>query len=290
MAIQDIKWREIKAVTAIAILMMCTTACTEKTITYYSENAGERIDRVLACGDGASDPNSLDCRNANAAQAMDKMLVTQNADELALSHFMGRETGIAKDPERRAYQVLELNSRNTRGVNCISLNSGKPSPTPPWANVYKVALAEKLIEPVAGKADVYQATPRGVEFLASQGDVVRNGYFCPVGFTYGPDPRLLEQQDLSEQYKGKEIRPGLKLSKLRLQKIAFNLTNTGSSQWFLRKLYPETPLPMNGKSVAQYVTVEFEGRQGESFAGAVYEVDGKVVGGKTLREVLAVYK
>ena len=287
MTIQTNMRRSIHSFAAGLLLMASTAVFAEKTISYYSENAGERIDRVLACRDGAEDPMSLGCRNANEAQEIDRLLVHRKARAYGLANFSGPEVGVAKEPGKRAYQVMELISMATRSSNCVPLDSGKPPSSPQRANIYKVALAEKLIEPVAGKADVYRATKRGVEFLASQGDGVQNGFFCPVGLTYGPRPQLLEQHDLSEQYQGPK--KGFTITKLRVQKIAFDLTNTGSSTWFLRKLLPVT-LPMSGKAVVQYITVEYQGRKGEFAGGGVYEIDGKATGGPTLNELLAIFK
>jgi hypothetical protein len=272
---------------------LCLTACSPdaavKTISYYSDNVGERIDKVLSCTDGAEDPNSLGCRNARASRELDKMTIQHNAAEVALEKW-GSEGAIAKDPVKRGYQVLQLSVRSIRSAACVLLDSNKAAKlpqTPYREKIYKAALDEKLIESIPGKPDAYTVTKRGVEFLSSQADNAAKGFFCPINVTFGPDPRVLETQDLSAQYKGLKF-GAQTISKLHVYTVAFDLNNTGASVWFVRKVSPMV-LPIAGKVITKTIVVEYEGIKGEYSNGGVYEMDGKLLGDTSIEKLLERY-
>lgn len=69
---------------ASLMVLLSLPALAQKTVSYYAENVGERIDRVLACKDGAEDPASLGCRNALRAPGMDIDLEGRFARKLEL--------------------------------------------------------------------------------------------------------------------------------------------------------------------------------------------------------------
>ena len=273
-----------RSVLAASLMAASCLALAQKTISYYSDNVGERIDQYLACQDGAQDPNLLACRNASASRRLDRTLVQRHATDAALEDW-GTKGVIAKDPAKRAYQVLRLIAKDSRNSTCIALEFGKPPQATYQEKIYLAALSEKLIERVSGQSNVYRATKRGEEFLASQGDAVQNGYFCATNFGFNSRTRLLETQDLTPQYKGKKAGIFM-ISKLQVYSIEFDLENTGASVWFARKVSPNLVLPMTGKVITKTIVMEFEGNKGEFTRGGIFEIGGKVLGDSSIEKLL----
>jgi len=266
--------RLVRRLVGIAMLLTAMTAHAEKTISYYTENAGERIDRVLACRDGAEDPNSLGCRNARSANELDLELARRFESQIAFETWKGGPDAKAKDEvvadALRAYRLRILNAA------CLNMNDSVEPSTPTGKAILKTALDEKLIESQPGQKGKYRTTQRGEEFLKVQLHTAKSGYFCPVDIQYGPKQEVLEFLDWTSQYKGKTNKIGDQIKTVRVSKVSVDLVNTGASVWFARKVYPSA-LPLKGKIVARFVSFEFANRKGLFSAGGIAEVDGKSV-------------
>lgn len=273
---------------AVVLLFAAGSVQAENTVSYYRENAGERIDRVLRCRDGAEDPASLGCRNANNAQLLDVRSAGRFGDYAAIA---GWDVSAAdgKTPQALAFKAARKVRENGQRNACIALRSEEEPSKPVAKKVLQTALAEKLLEPVSGKAHVYRTTPRGDEFLTSQGTHTQQGFFCPFNLQFAEAPKLLDSQDLTAKYRGKKTTTGYVVKKLLVQKVAFELTTTGSSVWFFRKVVPAA-FGMTGQVVASIVVADYEGLPSEQFAGGVYEVDGVLAAGPSLEKLLDNFK
>lgn len=269
------------------LLLAAMSAHAEKTISYYTENAGERIDRVLACRDGAEDPNSLGCRNARSANELDLELARRFETQTAFEKWQGETDAKATDQvvagALRAYRMRTLKSA------CLNMNEGVEPSTPIGKSILKTALDEKLIEAQSGQKGKYRATKRGEEFLRVQMHTAKDGYFCPLDIQYRGKQEILEFQDWTGQYKGKTNKIADQIKTLRISKVAFDLVNTGASVWFARKVYPSA-LPLNGKAIARFVSLEFTNRKGLFTAGGIAEVDGKSVADISPEKMLEGFK
>ncbi|HYW57036.1 MAG TPA: hypothetical protein VE934_08745 [Polaromonas sp.] len=271
----------------MGLLLPSMAVYAEKTISYYTENAGERIDRVLACRDGADDPKSLGCRNARFANDLDFEVARKFADETgsekAKEEFNEQSKELIVTNALRQYRLRSLN------VNCVNIKAETPPATNLGKLILKVALQEKLIEPQSGQADKYRTTKRGAEFLRVQMHTDENGLFCPVDIQYSGKREILEFQDLTSQYKGKTNKYGDQIKMVRASKVQVILNNTGASVWFARKLFP-SPLPLKGTAIAQFVSFELANRKGLFSAGGLSEVDGKPRAEITPENLLANFK
>lgn len=272
---------------AIALVLAASAVHAEKTVTYYQDNAGERMDPLLACADGAEPPTSLGCRNAMAAQEKDKRLASQFQGEVALSQWDTGES--AKGTKLKAASVLQSFRAGVVNAACVALSEGKEPARPYGQKILKTSLAEKFIEALPAKSHMYRITKRGEEFLRAQQHSAKIGHFCPMDIQFAAQPKLLEVQDMAVQYKGRRSAAGLEVRTLRVSKISFELANTSASAWFARKVVPDA-LPTTGQAVGQFVTVEYVNRKGATSWGQIHEIDGKLVAKPDVEKLLAVFK
>lgn len=255
-------------------LMLITGALpahAQKTISYYSENVMERIDKILGCKDGAEDPMSLGCRNANTAQQKDIQIAGRYQRRVALEKW-----GAENAPNKRESRVLLAVDNafgNTVGPSCINLTDGSVPTNPATKSSLKVALDEKLLEPFPAQPGKYRATVKGEAFLLAQNRTSKSGYFCPVTVQYIPELKILDFKDLTAQYKGKKSETGNVIKTLALVTVEIPLANTSASVWYAKKLYPKV-VPLEGKALGRYFIIELENKKGTFGFGSILSIDG----------------
>lgn len=278
--------RALLSVLLSALTLLGAPARAEKTISYYTDHVVERLDRVLACRDGAEDPLSLGCRNANAAQQMDVQLATRHQESLALKKWAAES-----DSDRRQLLVIRAleNLRNgLMNVACINLTSGQPPTNPLTQNSQKVALEERFIQPVPGQPGKYKTTARGEEMLRAQQQSSNRGYFCPTSLQFGADFKITEFQDLTAKNKGKKTESGKVVKSMAVASVDLNLANTSSSVWCAKKVYSSTS-PATGLAKARFLIVQFTEGDSVVSAGGILSVDGKTISDFNVEQVIEKY-
>jgi hypothetical protein len=271
-----------------AILSLCAlTAHAEKTISYYQENVGERIDRVLSCRDGAEDPMSLGCRNAQVAHEMDVQLASRFQRKVMTTNWMDESNSNKK--EVRVHMALQFVGSSVASQSCVSLTGGVEPAAPVSKAILKAAVDEKFLQGLPGQPGKFRFTPRGEEFLRALMSAAKSGMFCPVAIQYGSDIKILDYRDITAQYKGRKSPTGATIKTVAVAKVALDLTNTSASVWFTKKIYT-TVLPMTGQVVGEYVILEFAGRPGISAAGRFNSVSESATSKFNADEFLSRYK
>lgn len=279
MAITYLESQNCRARTLLAALLSTLTpllalpAHAQKTISYYTDNVVERIDKVLACKDGAEDPLSLGCRNANAAHRMDIRLASRYQESMAVEKWQ------AKESDKRRFLVLRAleNARNSlMNVACVNLTSGQTPTNPISKTSLKVALEERFIEPLAGQSGKFKATARGEEMLRAQQMSSKSGYFCPTSLQFDANFKIVEYQDLTAQNKGKKSEAGKVVKTMAIATVEMNLTNTSSSVWYAKKVFP-IALPATGLAKGRYLIVQHVDSDAVASSGGIVSLDGKTL-------------
>lgn len=255
----------------LMLIAVALPAHAQKTISYYSENVMERIDKVLACRDGAEDPKSLGCRNANTAQQKDIQLAGRYQRSVALEKW-GAENAPNKR-ESRVLHAVDNASVNSVTSSCINLTDGIVPTHQISKSSLKVALDEKLLESLPAQPGKYRTTARGEAFLFAQQRTSKSGYFCPVTVQYIPEFKILEFKDLTAQYKGKKSDSGNVIKTLALATVEIPLANTSASVWYAKKLYPKV-VPLEGQALGRYFIIDFANRKGTFGFGSILSIDG----------------
>jgi hypothetical protein len=246
----------------------------QKTISYYTDNVIERIDKVLACRDGAEDPMSLGCRNASTAHQMDIQLAGRSQRSVSLA--MSSVQNSPNKRESRALLVIDNNFKNSTASICINLTDGAVLTNPTSKASLKLALDEKLLEPKPSQPGRYRATARGEAFLLAQQKTSKSGFFCPVTVQYDPEIKVVEFKDLTAQNKGKKSESGQVLKAVAIATVEIPLMNTSASVWFAKKLYPKA-LPKTGLAVGRYYIMEYANEKGTAGFGRILSIDGVTV-------------
>ncbi len=267
-------------------LLLCSPARAEKTISYYTDNIVERLDRVLACRDGAEDPLSLGCRNANAAQEMDVQLASRHQRRMELTKWQAEN-----EPNKRPLLVLKAmeSVRNAlTNMACVNLTSGQPPTQSVSKNSLKVALEERFIEPIAGQSGKYKVTARGEEMLRAQQRTSKSGYFCPTTAQFDPDVKIVEIQDLTAQNKGKKSATGKVVKTMAIATVEMNLTSTSSSAWYAKKVYSTTS-PATGLARGRYLIIQYIDSDAVIAAGGIISANGKAIEDFNAEQVIEKY-
>lgn len=271
--IQSCRVRALAVVLSTFPLLLTLPAHAQKTISYYTDNVVERIDRVLACRDGAEDPLSLGCRNANAAQQMDIQLASRYQRSIELEKWQAKSNS-----DKRRFLVLRaLESARNSLMNgaCVHLTVGQAPATPIGKTSLKVALDERFIEPLGGQSGKYKVTARGEEMLRAQQMASKGRYFCPTSLQFGADFKIVEFQDLTAQNKGKKTESGKVVKTMAVATVEMKLANTSSSVWYAKKIYTDV-LPVEGLAKGRYLIVQFIDSDAMiSSSGGIVSVDGK---------------
>ena len=270
------------------LITVAAPAHAQKTISYYSENVMERIDKVLACRDGAEDPMSLACRNASTAQLKDVQLASRFQTALALKKWEAKN-----EPNKRESRTLLAIDRafdSSVASSCIDLKSGSVPDNPTSKSSLKVALDEKLLEPLPAQPGKFRGTAKGEEFLRAQGSTSKTGYFCPVTVQYKPELKILDFKDMTAQYKGKKSEIGNVIKTLALVTLEVPLMNTNASVWYAKKLYPKV-VPLEGTVLGRYFVIDFSNKTGTSGFGTIVSIDGATFSANKPEDLLdALYK
>lgn len=275
-----------------ALLLAALSSCgkPQDTVAFYNEDAGARAEKMVACLAGADDRNSPGCRNANLSELADKRIVQRVADLAAVENYRASADKVAS-PERTAKLMVENLDETVRVSNCVALNEGKPQPD--VQNVIKAAVDEKLIEPVSGNKFNFEVTKKGAQFLKSQGENASGGNFCPLGFKYKDNVKMLEGKNLTQQYKGQMALKNYKIESADVNKIAFDIENTKSTVWFQKQASIKPAYPAEGKAVFEvlFITGRYRDKRYNLYQGWFGTIDGKpfVVekGYKNMDELLA---
>ena len=273
---------------ASLMVLLSLPALAQKTVSYYAENVGERIDRVLACKDGAEDPASLGCRNALMAQGMDIDLSGRFVRKLELAKWRAES-----EPNKRLLNVLtamETVSNSVMNVTCVHMTDGK-APTNRFSKAsLKVALDEKFLEQLPSQPGKYRTTARGDEFLLAHQQTSKTGFFCPIRQQYSPDIKIVEFKDLTAQYKGKKSESGNVVKTLAIATVELPLGNTQASVWYSKKVFPVS-LPATGLATGRYLLVEYVNHSGVVGTGGILSVNGQtIVDYKVEQEIEKFYK
>lgn len=263
------------------LIAVAAPAHAQKTISYYTDNVIERIDKVLACRDGAEDPMSLGCRNASTAQQKDIQLAGRHGRGVALAKW-----GAENEPNKRESRVLlaiESVYNSVTSASCINLTEGTVPTNQIGRSSLKVALDEKLLEPQPAQLGKYRTTARGDAFLSAQQRNSKSGYFCPITFQYLPEFKILDFKDLTAQYKGKKSESGKTIKTLAFATVEMPLINTNASVWFSKKIYPKS-VPVAGQAVGRYFIIEHMNEKGIAGMGRIMSIDGMTVSEDKLQE------
>ena len=263
------------------LLTFALPAHAQKTISYYTDNVIERIDKVLACKDGADEPKSLGCRNANAAQQLDIQLAGRFQRRVSLTKWSAEN-----EPNKRESRVLlaiESVYNNVTSASCVNLTEGTAPTNQISRSSLKVALDEKLLEPQPAQLGTYRATARGEAFLLAQQRTSKSGYFCPITFQYLPEFKIVDFKDLTAQYKGKKSESGKTIKTLAFATVEMPLINTSASVWFSKKIYPRS-LPAAGQAVGRYFIIEHVNEKGIAGMGRIMSIDGVTASEDKLQE------
>lgn len=256
------------------LIAVAAPAHAQNTISYYTDNVIERIDKVLACRDGAEDPMSLDCRNASTAQQMDIQLAGRYQRSVALAKWSAQNAPNKR--ESRALLVIDKSFTDNVASSCINLTDGSVPTHPTSKASLKAALDEKLLEPQPSQPGKYRATARGEAFLLAQQKTSKSGFFCPVTVQYDPEFKIVEFKDLTAQNKGKKSESGYVIKTVALATVEIPLMNTSASVWFAKRLYPKV-VPKTGQALGRYYILEYANQKGTAGFGRILSVDGVTI-------------
>ena len=264
------------------LMTVALPAHAQKTISYYTDNVIERIDKVLACKDGADEPTSLGCRNANAAQQLDIQLAGRFQRRVSLTKWSAEND--PKNRESRVLLAIESISNTVTSASCINLTEGSVPTNQIGKSSLKVALDEKLLEPQPAQPGKYRTTARGEAFLFAQQRTSKSGYFCPTTFQFLPEFKIVDFKDLTAQYKGKKSESGRTIKTLALATVEMPLINTSASVWFSKKIYPKS-LPATGQAVGRYYIIEYVNEKGTVGFGRIGSIDGVTISETKVEEI-----
>lgn len=259
------------------LLLAALTSCgkPQETIAFFNEDVGARSEKVVACLEGIEPANSEGCVNANLSANADKQLVLRVANFAAAKRDMPKgDKEVEKSADSVAAAMVDELQFGFRMVNCIVLNQGKPQPS--VQGVIKVAIDEKMIQPMKDNPLNFEVTKKGAQYLKSQIDSMDN-FFCPLNFNYKDNVKMLERRDLTEQYKGRLLFKSYKIEALEVDKIAFDIENTRGSVWFQKKTGRKTIFPLEAKAVFEvyFITYWDKDKLQKIYGGWYGTLDGK---------------